>query len=393
MEDSGVTTHGDLATLTQELVRIDSQNPGTNEQACAEYVSRFLENSRIDHDFMPVEEGRPNVVARIPGRNEKPPLVFLAHMDTVPVGSGWSVEPLSAERRDERIYGRGSADMKSGLAAVLTILRDISDRDPPLAGDVWLVATVDEEGPEMRGAVALIEAGILPKSCYVLAPEPTGLNLRIAQMGVMWYRVETFGRMAHAGRAPLGVDANHAMAEIITAVKTAVANLSYEHPILGRPVVTVGRIDGGVKTNVVPASCRGEFDLRIVPPLGCADANELISQTVQQAVRRVDGAHASVENLGLQRPPVEASADSPLILAVQRAFKEVTGREIGIGGADGHEAYTDASIVSVLTQNPHCTVFGPGSTDAAHSVDEYVDVEDIYIAYEVLRRLVDLMVG
>lgn len=388
-----MNTHDDLVTLTQELVRIDSQNPGANEQACAQYVSRFLTEAGIEHDFMRVEEGRSNVVVRIPGRGEKPPLVFLAHMDTVPVGDDWSVEPLAAERRNGRIYGRGSADMKSGLAVVLTILRELSDSDRSLAGDVWLVATVDEEGPEMKGAVALTEAGILPDPCYVLAPEPTGLNLRIAQMGVMWYRVRTSGRMAHAGRAPLGIDANHAMAEIITDVKTTVANLSEEHPILGRPAVTVGRIDGGVKTNVVPASCQAELDLRIVPPLGCADANELIDKTVQQAVQRVEGASASVENMGLQRPPVEAPADSPLILGIQRAFQNVTGHEIGIGGADGHEAYTDASIMSVLTRNPHCTVFGPGSTDVAHTADEYVEVEDISLSYEVLRRLIELTVG
>ncbi len=388
-----MTTHDDLITLTQELVRIDSQNPGANEQACAQYVSRFLTESGIEHDFMPVEEGRSNVVVKIPGRSETPPLVFLAHMDTVPVGPGWSVDPLAAELRDGRIYGRGSADMKSGLAAALMILREISGSDRSLAGDVWLVATVDEEGPYMKGAVDLAKAGILPGSCYILAPEPTGLNLRIAQMGVMWYRVETFGRMAHAGRAPLGIDANHAMAEIVTDVKTSVANLSEEHPILGRPAVTVGRIDGGVKTNVVPANCQAEFDLRIVPPLGCADANELISQIVEQAVQRVEGARASVENLGLQRPPVEAPADSPLILGIQQAFQDVTGREIGIGGADGHEAYTDASITSVLTRNPHCTVFGPGSTDVAHTADEYVEVEDLRLAYEVLRRLIELTVG
>jgi succinyl-diaminopimelate desuccinylase len=154
----------------------------------------------------------------------------------------------------------------------------------------------------------------------------------------------------------------------------------------------VGRIEGGVKTNVVPASCQAELDLRIVPPLGCADANELISEIVEQAVERVDGARVSVENLGLQRPPVEAPENSPLILGIQRAFEDVTGQEIGIGGADGHEAYTDASITSVLTANPHCTVFGPGSTDVAHTVDEYVDAADIHLSYEVLSRLVDLMV-
>lgn len=388
-----MSVHSDLVELTQEFVRIDSQNPGSNELACAQLVSNFLGEYGIHYELVPAEEDRPNVVARIPGRGEKPPLIFLAHMDTVPVGSGWSVEPLAAELRDGRIYGRGSADMKSGLAVVLVILSQLARSGKPLAGDVYLAATVDEEGPEMKGAVALVNAEVLPAPCYVLAPEPTGLNLRIAQVGVMWYKIETFGRMAHAGRAPLGVDANHAMAEIVTAVKTAVADLPHEHPVLGRPVVTVGRLDGGVKTNVVPAYCQAEFDLRIVPPLGCTDANELINRIVEQAVGQVDGASATVKNLGLQRPPVEAPTESPLVLTIRRAFKEVTGNAVGVGGSDGHEAYTDASIVSVLTSNPHCTVFGPGSTDVAHTSDEYVDVEDIRVAYEVLQRVVTLLVG
>lgn len=388
-----MATRSELAELARQLVRIDSQNPVPGEAECVCFVAQWLGGIGLTPSETPVPGHPPNLVVRLPGRGERPALVLLGHMDTVPVGSGWREDPFAGTLRDDRLYGRGAADMKGGLAVLLLLVRDLLREHVELAGDLIVAATVDEEGPDMAGAAALVQSAAIPRAALVLALEPTDLRLRIAQVGAMWYEVTTVGRMAHAGRAPLGVDANHAMALIVTELKESVAALPYRHPILGAPHLTASRLEGGFKTNVVPEKCRAEFDFRIVPPMTPDDADTLIRQASDRAVRKIPGARVTVRNLGRRRPPVQAPEDSPLVTALKGAFLRVTGRTIEVGGRDGHEAYTDASLVATLTGNPHCTVFGPGNTDVAHTVDEYVDVEQLEVASRVLRELVRSAVG
>src|SRR5581483_1893314 len=151
--------------------------------------------------------------------------------------------------------------------------------------------------------------------------------------------------------------------------------------------------EGGVAPNVVPPSCRAEVDLRIVPPLTPDEADRFVRQVVEQAVAGVAGASVTIHNLGLRRPPVEAPESSPLVVGLRRAFERVEGRPLESGGADGHEAYTDAAIISVLTGNPDCAVWGPGSTDVAHVADEFVPIEDLAVAARVLDALAAELVG
>jgi acetylornithine deacetylase/succinyl-diaminopimelate desuccinylase-like protein len=241
----------------------------------------------------------------------------------------------------------------------------------------------------MAGAYALVASGLLRPDDQLLALEPTDLRLRIAQMGLRWLELTVFGRMAHAGRAPLGVDANHVMARIVDRLKARVEVLPYHDPLLGRPLFTCGMIEGGVATNVVPPSCRSQLDLRLVPPLKPEDMVELARAVVEDTVGEFAGASYELRALGVARPPVRAAEDAPVVARLRAAYEAVTGRALESGGADGHEAYTDASMVAALTGSTSCTVFGPGSSDQAHVVDEYVEVEDLEVACRVLEALVE----
>jgi succinyl-diaminopimelate desuccinylase len=187
-------------------------------------VHARLEEAGLPVASVPVEPGRENLVASVPGSGERPRLVLLAHMDTVPIGDGWSIDPLGGTMRTGRIYGRGTADMKAGLAVALNLLASVAHREPP-RGDIVLCATVDAEGPDMAGAHALVAADLFRPDDQVLAPEPTGLRLRVAHMGLRWFEVTIVGRTAHAGRAHLGIDANHAMARIVDRLKARVERL------------------------------------------------------------------------------------------------------------------------------------------------------------------------
>jgi succinyl-diaminopimelate desuccinylase len=368
------------------LVRIDSQNPGELETACAAWVEHRLREARVPVTTVPVSSGRTNVVASVEG-GEAPRLVLLAHMDTVPVGDGWTVEPLEGTVRDGRLYGRGSADMKAGLAVALNLLESLAQGPPP-PGDVVLCATVDEEGPEMAGAHALVRNALVRVGDQVLALEPTGLRLRIAQVGLRWLELVVHGRMAHAGRAHLGVDANRVVARIVERVGERVAGLPHQDELLGRPLFTCGTVAGGVAVNVVPSLCRARFDLRFVPPLTSEEIVELVREAAESTVEEFPGSSFELSLLGPARPPVRAAQDAPIVERLREAYLEVTGKAIDSGGADGHEAYTDASMIAALTGSTSCTVFGPGSSDVAHTADEYVELEEIEIASRVLEEVV-----
>ncbi|MBK0418921.1 M20 family metallopeptidase [Leucobacter sp. CSA1] len=374
---------------TQALIRIDSQNPGPLEAECAEWVFDRLTRAGLSPRRYEVEPGRDNIVATVRGRDaDAPRLVVLGHMDTVPIGEGWTYPPLGGVIDDGRIYGRGACDMKAGLALGIGLVEALVRSGQPPLGDVVLVATVDEEAPGMLGAHQLVADGLIRETDQILAPEPSGMRLRQRQMGLRWLTITVSGRMAHAGRAHLGVDANHVLAEIVQRLKTVFSTLPFEDGILGRARFTCGTFRGGVAPNVVPGAATAEFDLRIVPPLVPEDAVTMVERVADAVMEEHPGAGYSIELLGARRPPVGAADDSKIVQGLQAAYVEHTGALPEVGGADGHEAYTDASMIAALTGSTSCTVLGPGATDQAHTVDEFVPLADIELGAKLLWTLV-----
>ena len=374
---------------TQQLIRIDSQNPGIQESQATEWVGNRLSEMGLEPALQNVEAGRENVIAAIPGDSSVPRLVLLAHLDTVPIGGGWTEDPLGGEIRDGLIFGRGSCDMKGGVAISLGLMETLQKRKAGISGDVVFVGTVDEEAPDMLGAQKLVSDGLIRPDDQVLALEPTGTRLRIAQMGLRWLRVNVTGRMAHAGRAHLGIDSAHVMARIVDTLKNEVAALKHEDAILGRPRFTCGTFHAGVATNVVPPSAEAFFDMRIVPPMSIEDVIPMVSDVGNRVIAEFPGATFDVNPLGAPRPPVRASDESKIVSALRASYEIQTGKTMPFGGDDGHEAYTDSSMVAALTGSTSCTVFGPGSTDKAHTADEFVPIADLELVSKVLWHMAE----
>lgn len=374
---------------TQSLIGIDSQNPGPLEAECANWVVDRLTSAGLTATRHQVEPGRDNIIATVAGSDpEAPRLVILGHMDTVPIGEGWTYPPFGGVIDNGNLYGRGACDMKAGLALGIGLLDALVRTGTQPRGDVVLVATVDEEAPGMLGAHQLVADGLIRATDQVLAPEPTGMRLRQRQMGLRWLTLTVTGRMAHAGRAHLGIDANHVLSQIVDQMKTVFGALPFDDEILGRARFTCGTLHGGVAPNVVPGSATAEFDLRIVPPLVPEDAVTMVERVADAVMARHPGAQYSIELLGARRPPVGADGDSKIIQGLQAAYVEHTGALPEIGGADGHEAYTDASMIAALTGSTSCTVLGPGATDEAHTVDEFVPLADIELGARLMWTLV-----
>jgi succinyl-diaminopimelate desuccinylase len=377
-----------VITDTQSLIQIDSQNPGIQEAACGQWVGNYLADLGLSPRVDVLEGDRANISASIPGNTELPRLVILGHLDTVPIGEGWSYPPLGGHIEEGKIFGRGACDMKGGVAIGLGLLRTLAPLGESPAGDIMFVGTVDEEAPDMAGAHHLVGSGVLRPDDQVLALEPTGTRLRIAQMGLRWLTVTVTGKMAHAGRAHLGIDSAHIMARIVDQLKAHIAGLPYVDDILGAPRFTCGLFNAGVATNVVPPSATAAFDVRIVPPMKIEEVVPLVESIGTSVLRDFPGASLTVTPLGAARPPVRAQENQPIIRGLRSAYQEETGVPLPQGHDDGHEAYTDASMVAALTGSTSCTVFGPGSTDQAHTADEFVPIADLDLVSRVLWRMV-----
>ncbi len=373
-----------IVDLTRNLVRIPSENPSGSEQEIARYITQWMSTlpgvEVINEEVLP---GRPNVLGILRGKENRCGLAYLGHMDTVPCGSGWNCDPFGGMVKEGKLHGRGAADMKGGLAAILMALHNLALSGQKPKRDFLVCATMDEEGPEMLGAVDLVKKGYIDQETLVVATEPTGNELHTCHKGLVWYEIQVQGKSAHAGNPYLGVDAIHGMSQVLTTLKKRLLTLDYNHPTLGRPTLTYGKIQGGVKTNVVPASCRAEIDLRLVPPMTLQGTAEFLSQVLNEVTASFPGLKASYRQINNDRPPLEAPPSSPVISAFQDAYRTVTGREVKLGG---FPAYTDASIISTMTGNPHCVLFGPGHLEQAHTIDEFTPTKELLEAETVLTE-------
>lgn len=374
--------------LTQMLVSIRSENPTGTETECATFIKQWLNDmDGIEVTVQTVEEGRENIIAHYKATtsSDLPPIVIIAHMDTVPIEGEWTYDPLKGEIEDGKMYGRGACDMKGGLASALMTIKEVAEKKLPVKRDIFVIATVDEEGPYMKGAVALVEGGYIPENALLIATEPTNLTLSTVHKGTIWYEIVIEGKSAHGGNAHLGADAVHAASEIIVRLKEKVRALRYDHPIFGKPTISVGTISGGHKTNIVAGSCRVELDFRLVPPMTKEEANEIVLEAINEGCNEVDGTQARMNHYGYERPPIETDPNSPLISMMKDAFYEVEGKDIELSG---FPAYTDVSIIALKTGNKNIVVFGPGHLNEAHSVDEFIHIDQIDRCKDVLVKLV-----
>src|SRR5437764_11415891 len=177
----------EVVELTRRLVRFDTTNPPGNEGPASRYLGDYLADSGIAVEYQEVQPGRPNLIARLPGRGEGGHLVFSGHMDTVPAGdlALWEHDPFAAEVVDGRIVGRGAADMKGGVAAMALALKTLAHARFVPRADLILTVSMSQERDRAPGARHMAQTGILTGSAYLVVGEPTGLEVCTAQKGAI----------------------------------------------------------------------------------------------------------------------------------------------------------------------------------------------------------------
>lgn len=371
----------DVTGLTRALVSTPSVNPGLEEGgdgegAIAALVAGWLETWGYAVDLVETAPGRPSVVARLergPGRS----LILSGHLDTVGVAD-MRIPPYEARIEDGRIWGRGAADMKGGVAAALAVARDAAAR--PLAGTLLVVLTADEE-QAAAGCRRLVEDGLRADAAIVC--EPTGLMLMPAHKGFVWTRVDFRGQAAHGSKPERGVDAIRHAGLFLARLDEIEAALGRRkaHPLLGVGSIHAGTIQGGTAPSVYPSSCRLVLERRTLPGEKVSAVRSEIEYLLAQLRSDVPSLNADLEVL-LSMEGSEVALDHELTTAMQHAM-EAAGAEPRVGGMT---AWIEAMFFNQTGTPAVC--FGPGRMEDAHSSDESVSIADLETAQRVLSTFV-----
>jgi acetylornithine deacetylase len=371
---------GDAVALARALIEIDSRNPtlvpgAPGESGCALFLARILREWGFESEILEQVAGRPNVIARI-GPRGTPSLMFAGHLDVVGV-EGMTHPPFSPDIRDGRLYGRGSADMKGGIAAMCSAAAMAITGESRKS--ILIAAVVDEEY-ESLGMRALLASGIRAEAAILT--EPTRLAICPAHRGFVWMNVGIRGRAAHGSRYDIGVDAiTHAgllLAELDALEHTRERGIT--HPLLGRGSLHASRISGGTGMSTYPETCELAIERRTLP----GESAETALTEIRDAIRRVkakDALFDATVTLTTAQAPSDVNVDTPVVRGLASAL-----RAEGLPSAiEGLSAWTDAALLNEAGIPAVC--FGPGDIALAHSAEEWVPVGEIESATRVLARV------
>ena len=398
----------EIVDFTAELVRVPSVNPpGEAYRDAAEALGRKLRTFGFDVEYLVAEnypehtEAHPrvNVVGLRRGPTPRPLVHLNGHLDVVPAGNGWTMDPFAGIVRDGRIYGRGTADMKAGIAAAVFAAECVRRAGVTLGGSVEVSGTVDEESGGFAGAAFLCESGRLTSGRvdHVIIPEPLGVDrICVGHRGVYWFEVTARGRVAHGSMPFLGVSAIERMSRFLDSVRTelmpALARRTTRAPVVPegarKATLNVNSILGGQagktpQTPCVADRCSAVFDRRFLLEEGFEATKREIEELLEK-----QGEGFELRDMMVVHP-VQTPENSPLIAAFQRTIPEVLGREatrIASPGTYDHKHVTRIGGID------DCVAYGPGILELAHQVDEYCEIEDLVRSTEVLAlTLFDLL--
>ena len=378
----------EIVALTRNLVRCDTSNPPGNEEVAARFLGDYLAHAGVEVEYLQVEPGRAILLARLRGQKRTGHLVLSGHLDVVPAKEpGWTYDPFTATQVGDRLIGRGTADMKGGLAAMAIAMLALQRVGFRPRADLMLVASVGEERG-IVGARYMAASGVLQDCAFLVVGEPTGLDVCPAQRGILVFRLTVHGRGAHSSMPERGVSAISFLARAITAVETH--RFPYkEDELLGAPSVNVGTIEGGVSANIVADRCSAWASMRLVagqtPDQVETEMRRVLDDVVRDSRLPVQF-DLEIEGGG---PAVLTPLDHPLVEAAVAAAGEACGTPCRVRGFTGG---TEGGILSRAFRMP-MVIFGPGKLEQAHAVDEYIETSALSRAATTYALIAQKLLG
>jgi len=376
----------EAVSLASELVKIPS-HVGANdmESAAGAFLESYLAAAGIPVIRQEALPGRDNLIARVPGRGGRPSLMLNGHHDTVPPGERMPHGPFGGGVVDGRLYGRGAADMKGGLAAMAVAVAAVARSGARLRGELVFSAVVAEESGNV-GAFHLAQSDLCAD--HIVVGEPSTFQVVIAHKGVDRCRVTVLGRAAHGSTPEAGVNAIGQAARLVRAVDTELipALQSVRHPLLGSPTINVGTIHGGRSRNMVPDQCVVQIGMRLVPGQApdalWTSLEALAARLAAEDPRFQARVEREPEIAAIPHTPLGTPPDAPLVVALSRAVLAETGRSPQLLGLP---YFTDAGVIA--RPGRVAVVCGPGDMAEAHTDGESIAVEEIEMAARTYARL------
>ena len=379
-----------VTRLLSDLVAIPSVNPmgrgltgpGDLEAGMSDFLEAWFRKLGVDVERQVVSPGRDNLIARYDSPGSCRTILFDAHQDTVPV-DGMTIAPFSPELKDGRLYGRGSCDVKAGMAAMLTAFARLVKERPAGSASVIMACTVDEEFTH-TGSSRLADGN--HGADLAIVAEPTSLNIVDRHKGAVRWKVRTRGVACHSSTPHLGDNAIYKMARVVQALAEYAGELagSAPDPVLGPPSLSVGRIEGGTSVNVVPDWTEVDIDRRVIPGERAQDCPGRVQAFLHERLGDLKGVDFLPPWVNM--PPLIPGRADAFLPAMKRAIERVGGRSPEVMGVPFG---TDAGPLGEA--GLPCFVFGPGDIAQAHTKDEWIELGQVRLAsemyYEIAREL------
>lgn len=365
-----------LIDLTRNLLAFNTMNPPGQEQECAKYLGSLLESVGFQvrcYEFAPQ---RTTIVARLSGMSDRLPLCFTGRIDTVPLGATvWNYDPFVGESAGDKVYGRGSTDMKSGIAAMIATATQLAQLQTPQTG-LKLILTAGEETC-CQGAYHLASLdNALGEAGAIIVGEPTANYPWIGHKGAVRFEIRTKGITAHASMPEQGVNAVYKAAQVILKLQEFDFQV-HPHSILGKPTLNVGIISGGININSVPDRCVIGVDIRTIP----GQNHHEICQRLQTFL----GDEVEIELLN-EAQSIAADEKNEW---VQSVFEIVEPYLKTHPAAKGATFFTDASVLTPAFGYPPTVILGPGEPEMAHKTDEFCRISKIEESMEIYMKIAE----
>ncbi len=364
----------DPRRLTRELLAFNTINPPGMERACARHLGAMLEAAGFRVAYHEFAEGRTSLIAQVGDGGAKPPICFTGHIDTVPLGAArWSRDAFSGETDGDRMFGRGSTDMKSGIAAFVAAAIELAPFLAQGPGVVLVITAGEEIGCE--GARYLADHKLLERAGAIVVAEPTANFPYVGHKGLAWFEVETFGVTAHGSMPEVGDNAIVKMAKVIGDLDGFRFPIE-SHAVMGKPTMNVGTIAGGLNTNSVPDEARITLDTRTVPGIDHVHLCESLQQLLAPRGARVRQI--------VDTPPLYTE---PANEWVQQVFEACTPFLDGRPTPRTITFSTDGADLKRGFGGPPAVILGPGEPMLAHQTDEWCSMQRIEQSVDLFRSL------
>jgi succinyl-diaminopimelate desuccinylase len=364
----------DPRALTRELLAFNTINPPGMERACARHLGALLEGAGFRVAYHEFAEGRTSLIAQVGGGAAKAPVCFTGHIDTVPLGHAhWVHDAFAGEVDGDRLYGRGSTDMKGGIAAIVAAAVELAPKLAHTPGVTLVITAGEEIGCE--GAKFLADRKLLERAGAIVIAEPTGNYPYVGHKGLAWFEVETTGVTAHGSMPEVGDNAIVKMARVIGDLEHFRFPVE-SHAVMGKPTLNIGTIRGGLNTNSVPDEARITVDTRTVPGIDHVHLCESLGALLAPRGARV---RKIVDTAALYTDPANEW--------VQEVFAACTPFLDGRPTPKTITFSTDGSDLKRGFGGPPAVILGPGEPKLAHQTDEWCSISRIDQSVDLFRTL------